>query len=750
MNPARRILGTLLAATLATTVGCGQDPPDGGGVGGGALPELGLQVVDLTAGLRRTAIEARFASLEDHRRAAVLLTPPEARTTELTVPAVDPVLRFAFGLVEGPEESCLVPARFRVVIHEGGEAPHVAFQEEVSGSRDGWHAASVPLSTWAGRNVTLAFEATAGELSAGAEACLTSPAAFGDLRVVAGEANGDGRPDLWVVVVDALRADHVGYLSADAPDTPVMDALAATSYRFTDALTPSPWTREAVYALLTGSYATAAVRGTRDVYGTDLAEHVPTIPERLGAEGYRTIGIYANAVLTPENGSERGFDVYAYVRGDGDLPDYLDELRAESDPRRPQLVYAHLISPHVPYCQHEGITERYLREAGVAEPWPGCVGELEDNRGRPVASRDKETVSAYYRGEVQFADWVVGRLVDQADSREGGRPAWLMVTSDHGEELWDHGGFEHGHTLYQELLHVPLLVRPPAGHAARSGGVEIDQPVSLVDLGNTLAELAGVPSLAPTAGISLPLQVPGKAIDLPGDRTRLAYGLIYGAPRVALIQGPDKRILTWDRTPWLERLDVKADPGERSPLDGGPADDEARTRFAADWSLFARLATAGTATLAVTASPTLDCPPMLTVESPLSIVPVTGAGLDSPPLATCTGVALQIPLEGSARAPILLQLDGLTESTPPLRMRITCDNRTLTEASLHLPSGTTFDGDWALIPTPWSNPPSPAITPPPTNTELTLTWLRPTTDLPSISAPEDPLQDRLKELGYVE
>ncbi len=747
----RRIRTACLWLALVAAIGC-RGGSGGGGADGtseGAQNELGLQVLDLTAQLRRTELEARFATLGDHRREAVLLAAPEARTAPLDVPTVDPVLRFAYGQVEGPEGSCLAPVRVRVLIHESGAPPHVAFQEELPGGERGWRHGSLPMNTWAGKAVTLSFEATSGEAAGGeVEECLSTPTAFGDVRVVAGEVGADRRPDLWVVVVDALRADHVGYLSDEAPDTPQLDALAATSFRFTDAITPSSWTREAVYALLSGGYATAALPGIRDVYATDLPGHVPTVPERLRAEGYRTLGIYANAVLSPDNGSERGFDVYAYVRGDGDLPDYLDVLRQESDPRRPLLVYAHLISPHVPYCQHEGITERYLREAGVAQPWPGCVGELEDNRGRPVATRDRATVSAYYRGEVQFADWVVGRLIDQVDTREGDRPSWLMVTSDHGEELWDHGGFEHGHTLYRELLHVPLLIRPPDGHATREGGVDVDDPVTLVDLGDTLAELAGIPSPDETAGLSLVPLLQGEALDKPSERTRLAYGLIYGAPKVALIRGAEKRVLTWDHPPELEHFVLTSDPDELRP--GGTADGGERARFAADWDQLERLATSGTATLAVTAAPDLGCTPTLVLDTPAPVTPVTGAGLDSTPLLASTPGTREYRLLGTDEEPLRLQLDGLSEASPPLRVRFTCDDQSVARDDLRLPRGTIFDGVTAFVPTPWWSAPDDSTRGESRSPHITLTWVRPSADLPSISGPDDPLRSRLKELGYVE
>ncbi len=734
----------LLLTTLLGLLGCGAGAPGEGAGGGG---DGGLIVIDVTPDLQDSGVELRHASSAEQRRPAAILEPPAARTTELTIPSGRPTLRFAYGVPGPMEGACFVEVRFRAVIHPRDGEPFVGFEGHLPGNNWGWRSADVPLETWAGERVALSLEATPVEEGAERAHCSIPSAAFADVRVVAGKDPGDTRPDLWIVVIDALRADHVGYLGQDPPDTPNLDALATASYRFTDAISTSSWTLEAVFALLTGSHATAARRGTRNMEQLALADHVPTVAGGLGKAGYRAVGVYANAVLAPGCGLERDFDTYAHVAGDADLPGVVETLLGESDPRRPQLVYTHLISPHSPYCTHEGITERYLREAEVPEPWPTCAGEIGDNRGRGVEPDAQARVAAYYRGEVEFADLVLGQLIALADARETERPLWLIVTADHGEELWDHGDFEHGHTLYRELLHVPLLIRPPGDHAVRTGGETVDAPVSLVDLGDTLLELGGVPLLDTTSGVSLEPLLEGGASPLPAHRTRLAYGLIYGPPRVALIQPDRKRILTWGRPPSLEIFDRTDDPTERNPL--GEADDAGeRASFAADWRLYQRLATTGTACLRIDAGGSTTDGLEVSVETAGEVVPLTGERLTSPPLANAGSGAHRFPVDPRGE-PLTLQLSGLGEATPPLRVSLTRQGQTVDPSSVDWPAGSTVEGSSALVPTPWATPPTGSRTTSPPD-GVTVSWLTPASAAPVISAPEDRQQQRLRALGYVE
>ncbi len=681
-----------MLAIALVVVGCA--PPDGGSDPTPVGADSGsLQVLELTGRLRLGDLEDRFASLGDERREAVHLLPPEVRSLTVDLPPRRPVLRFALGRADVAEGVCLSPTTFRVLVGSGADAPHLAHEVTVADRGGRWVDDEVPLASWAGQTVSLHFEAWP---EAGDDPTCTAPVAVvGDVRVVAGET--DPRPDLWVIVIDAWRADHAGYLTDSAPPTPRIDELAAGAHRFTDAAAPTPWTRESVFALLTGGYATAWVPGTRDSAQFALDDQVTTIPEVLGSRGYRTLAVYANAVLAPDNGIERGFDAYAYARGDGDLPELVDTLRQATDPRRPRLVYVHLISPHVPYCEHEEITERHLRAAGFEPPWPACAAELADLREREVPEPERELVRAFYRGEVEFADWVTGRVLDQVD--EGDRSAWVVVTADHGEELWDHGGFEHGHTLYPELLHIPLLIRGPAGHASRDGGATHDHPVNLVDVGDTLLELAGEPPIDTTAGFSLAPLLDGRPLELPEPRTRLVYGPIYGHPRVGLLRGGEHRLLALAGPAVLET--IPAGLGGFTAVPTSTTEPSEVARFAAEWGTYQRLATTGAAVLRVgpgdPSAPDIDF---------------------DPPAATLTSV----PDADDAR----YQFTGLTEAGPAPRVRV-------------LP-----DGAWTPLPHPWS----PAATPTAPG-KLEFLWESPATLTPS-ATPDDTVQDRLRTLGYVE
>ena len=678
-----------------------------------------LQVIELTPDLRRGALEERFSTLGDHRRAAVELLPPETRSVDLEVPSERPTLRFAFGRRDVAEGVCLSSTVFRISLRADGANPHLAHEQILTDRGGRWVDGEVPLTSWAGQQVELTFEAWPG---ADREShCAAPVAVVGDVRLVSGGA--DPRPDLWVIVIDAWRADHAGYLADSAPPTPRIDSLAAEAHRFTDAAAPAPWTRESVFALMTGSYATAAIPGTRDSAQFSLATVVPTIPERVSASGYRTLAVYANAVLAPDNGLERGFDAYAYARSDADLPELIDTLRAAADPRRPRLIYAHLISPHVPYCQHEEITDRHLRDAGVPPPWPDCVGELAETRGRTVSEDERRAVRAFYRGEVEFADWVIGRLLDQVTGDDADRPAWVVVTADHGEELWDHGGFEHGHTLYPELLHVPLLIRGPAGHPTRDGGATHETPVSLVDVGDTLLDLAGELPIDEAAGVSLAPMLEGQELDLPAHRTRLACGLIYGPPRAGLLRDGQLRILTLTDPATLESI-----PAGLAGLDARPAtgaDGAEIAAFAAEWATYQRLATTGSSVLAVQpADPGLA---RFEVEAPGDVVALASDPSAAPRVQGGDGSWI---FEGVPASGTLLQFEDLGEFAPPPRYR-------LIEGAA-----------WSPLPHPWSPPTAtPAGNDSPSL--LDLQWEAPAAhSLPG--SPADPQQQRLRVLGYLE
>ena len=342
--------------------------------------------------------------------------------------------------------------------------------------------------------------------------------------------------DVVIVVIDAVRADHVSALGYERETTPFLDALAEQSLVFTDVCSPSSSTRVTMPSLLTGTWP---ARIPWKAGTTDLAEEAVTLPEQLRDAGYRTVGRVNRWVAGQLGGIAQGFDEYGPVLS-------LDEQRAmhadsaailvhrllpalaADDPDTPRFLYVYLEDPHAPYSVRHA-PERSFGDAPIDR----------------------------YDAALAYADRQLGVLLD--DLRLSGR--WertvVVVTSDHGEEFEEHGGRRHARTLFEEVVRVPLVVRVPGLAPQR-----VDAPVSLVDVVPTVLELVGLPvDAAAVDGRSLLL--PALAGSPSPDRSRLME--LRGQPRVhhqrAVVEGSWK--LVRDLAAGTDALyDLATDPGE--------------------------------------------------------------------------------------------------------------------------------------------------------------------------------------------
>lgn len=357
----------------------------------------------------------------------------------------------------------------------------------------------------------------------------------------------DPDPERIVIVfVDTLRTDHLGFMGyARRPTSPLLDGLAAHATVFTQARTVAPWTLPSARAMLTGHEPEAwSEPGVR------------TLPEVLGAEGWRTDAIVSNAFLSQPFEVHRGWDAYdfAQLRDPRDVVARgIDALERHAD--RDQLLLVHFMSPHLPY--DEPWTYRHVF-AGARPPGIRSIsraGLLSWLPGRPGFDAVRAYVDARYDQQIRFVDDTLRSLV-----RAAGPRATIAVVSDHGEELWDHGGFEHGHAFWDELLHVPFAIRSPYLPAVR-----VDAPVSVLDLTPTLRALAGAPPDDDAPGRSL---VPVAWGDAGAAEALSARGLAFGRP----LYGPDGWGVVADDHKWWDRGGVQAlfdlgrDPGERLDL----------------------------------------------------------------------------------------------------------------------------------------------------------------------------------------
>lgn len=323
---------------------------------------------------------------------------------------------------------------------------------------------------------------------------------------------GGRRPNLLLVTIDTLRADHLSCYGYERRTSPNLDRLAAEGWRFTHAQTPRAKTTPAIASLLSGLYPHG--HGVRDL-SAPLTEPVPLLQEVLAGAGYRTAGLVGNFVLIDERaGLARGFEHW-----EEELPDVLgvpphdapqrlarsvtDGALAilDSDDDRPWFLWLHYMDPHGAYApppEHDVFS-------GAPDPLPH-ESELEPARlhrfrvadynvpsdARTTDGRiDRAVVVARYDGEIRYADAELGRLLDHLRADGTLDDTLVVVTSDHGESLGEHRyWFEHGVYAYEATCRVPLIVRPPASLGAEAGVRAGD--VSLTDLAPTLLDLLGV------------------------------------------------------------------------------------------------------------------------------------------------------------------------------------------------------------------------------------------------------------------
>jgi arylsulfatase A-like enzyme len=368
------------------------------------------------------------------------------------------------------------------------------------------------------------------------------------------------RPNLVLVVIDTLRADHVGAYGYTRATTPRLDALAARGVRFEGAHAATSWTLPSVVSMLTGTYP--AEHGV-DLVDSALNEKRPTIATLLRAAGYETAAFCANAaMLTEVQGVAQGFDRFENVSPAGEDPfkggpgadrvtDAALAWLAVRDGSWPYFLYVHYFDPHGPYHPPSTYAQRFgmaADEPMLQNPGKQTMALL----GKVPAEPELDVLRTLYDGEIAFTDAEVGRLVDRLAS--GGDDPLVVVTADHGEEFGEHGGMQHGRTLFEEVLHVPLLV---AG-AGVARGVVVTTPVSLVSLAATFLDFARVATTTAFAGASLEPVLRGE----PAPLAMLFADL--GTPaaqhRLAAIDGSWKLVL--DKGFVASLYDLAADPKE--------------------------------------------------------------------------------------------------------------------------------------------------------------------------------------------
>jgi arylsulfatase A-like enzyme len=309
-----------------------------------------------------------------------------------------------------------------------------------------------------------------------------------------------------LITIDSLRADAVSSPSRARASTPFLESLGAEGVVFERAYAPSSWTAPSMASLFSGVYPSshgvetgALSGGGREIVGQpSLSDQFTTLAERLRDAWYTTIGVPSNRHLSKRLGFAQGFDHYddeapfrpapaANLRVRELLREaYGPQWRKEWKNRK-TFLWIHYFDPHVPYQAREPWIHEFA--PGFAEQpelFPAGLDESEIKQALgKINRRAGARLWPLYLSEIRFLDERLERLAEDLDLRDP--DVALVVTSDHGEELADHGGLGHGRTLYEEVVRVPLVVRWPQ---SIEGGRRSRTAVSLVDIYPTLIDLA--------------------------------------------------------------------------------------------------------------------------------------------------------------------------------------------------------------------------------------------------------------------
>jgi arylsulfatase A-like enzyme/Flp pilus assembly protein TadD len=278
------------------------------------------------------------------------------------------------------------------------------------------------------------------------------------------------KPSVILITIDTLRADHVGCYGAQMVKTPTLDALAHDGVVFEHAISQVPLTWPSHAVILTGTYPFQ--NGVQDFTGEPLAPQFRTVAQSFQHAGYATGAVVSAFVLDRSWGLARGFDFYddAFSVENFEKTDIgLVDRRANESvanaiawlkktPRRPFFLWVHLYDPHSPYDPPEPFLSEY--------------------RTHP------------YDGEIAYADHELGNLISWLKQNRLYDSSLIVALSDHGESLGEHGEDEHGFFVYNATVHVPLIIKPPAGSGIAPG--RQGEPVETTAVAPTLLQVAGL------------------------------------------------------------------------------------------------------------------------------------------------------------------------------------------------------------------------------------------------------------------
>ncbi|MFO7950639.1 MAG: sulfatase [Candidatus Fermentibacteraceae bacterium] len=375
------------------------------------------------------------------------------------------------------------------------------------------------------------------------------------LLLLAG-CGGTNPPNIVLVIIDTLRADHLGCYGYSRDTSPAIDSLAATGIVFTNVQGQSPWTLPAVTSIFTGLSVREHGAGRRGNNVYAMSRDLQTLPLLLKRRDYGTAGIFNVFLLSEQFGFHLGFDSFSCEwLGDGRAGLAVDEAiewlsgYEDSDPF---FLCLHIFDPHDPYDPPPPYDEYFTPSGSRGITWWPALpdGGLDDSE------ENLEHLVGLYDGEIAWTDAQLARLFGHLRSSGLKENTVVMIVADHGEEFLEHGGVGHGYTMHREILHVPLILAGP--------GI----PADSAD-GSLRSQMDIVPTLLQIAAIEVPEHVRGHSLlsaDIP-PRAVPASNLNSLIPDLtAAVTVPDRKLIWNIEDDTSSMYDIASDPFEQEPL----------------------------------------------------------------------------------------------------------------------------------------------------------------------------------------
>lgn len=341
-------------------------------------------------------------------------------------------------------------------------------------------------------------------------------------------------PNVLLIVADALRPDHLGCYGYNRPTSPNIDKFAADALVFENAFSNASWTLPSMGTIFTSLYPYQH----HALYWTDnLPRRCLTLAEVFRNKNYATFAIQTNPSVTKNHNFHQGFERYEEIeqeKAETVTAKFLGWVKNHQ--KKPFFAYLHFMDTHVPYSAPQEFSQIFgLKNDTLLKKGRFKTFDIRILSEIGLSAEEKVHLISLYNGAVKYFDNNFERIVDYFKKIDMLNKTIIILTSDHGEEFWEHDGFAHGHSLYNEVLRVPLIIRyPPRLPAKRA-----NSRCQLLDIFPTVLNIARIPNGYELRGNDLTSLISNQQQD---SETVFAEGILFGSEKRGIIKDTWKLI----------------------------------------------------------------------------------------------------------------------------------------------------------------------------------------------------------------